>query len=585
MRARARLWILIGLTAIVSSAVLGFVAAQLLKSAVRETTVSRLQKEVDLLAATGARVTPPAAPSVAADTARRLGVRVTLIAADGTVVADSTLDDAELVARMDNHRSRPEIVGAERNGTGESRRVSSTTGVEYYYLAQRFSGGNGFARVALPSADLEAYEDRYLWWLVVAIIGALFAVGAVARILVGRFSRPLEQLTSHVERVADGDFELEIPTAGGRELGRLSSSVDRMRQVLSSKLVELREEKKLLASVTDGMAEGLLLVGADRRVLLVNSAFERIFRIRAQAKGHLIGETLRHPVVVDEIDETLQTGEDQREAVSGIPGSNRSFELHTTSVAIPGSMGKPGVLAMFFDITRLEALERVRRQFVADVTHELRTPLTSINASIETLLEGGIDDAAVARRFLAIAQRQSARMGDLVADLTDLSQIETGAVILDVRTFEFEPLAREVVTSVTTRHRDRQVDVAVDVSAGQTVHADRRRLEQVLVNLVDNAVKYSPDGSQVTVQARRVEGGTEVSVSDNGPGIPEDCHDKVFQRFFRLDKARTREAGGTGLGLAIVKHLMKLHHGTVRVDSELGKGSRFVLDFPESSLS
>jgi len=320
-------------------------------------------------------------------------------------------------------------------------------------------------------------------------------------------------------------------------------------------------------------------VGPGRRIRLANDTFRQIFMV-ADPTGRLLAEVVRHPRVMRELDAALTEGRDVRETVFEMPGSGRSFEIRVTPLT---GRDLPGALVLFLDVTRLEALERVRRDFVANVSHELRTPLTSIKAFVETLLEERLEHREQSLSFLEIVRKHADRMGELIDDLTDLSQIETGAVALDVHDVDARALAAEVVAALSPKHREAKVEVALELPDPFPVRADRRRLEQILVNLVDNAIKFNKPGGSVRIGGLYDEGRPVVWVEDTGAGIPADSLEMVFNRFYRVDKARSRDVGGTGLGLAIVKHLMRLHGGQVRLESEPGKGSRFTLEFPPSA--
>jgi two-component system phosphate regulon sensor histidine kinase PhoR len=261
--------------------------------------------------------------------------------------------------------------------------------------------------------------------------------------------------------------------------------------------------------------------------------------------------------------------------------SARSFQLRVSALRGPGDEGPVReVLALFLDITQMERLEAVRREFVANVSHELRTPLTSIKAFVETLTEDGLSDEANAQRFLGIIRKHADRMGELIADLTDLSLIETGAIALDIQSVDAAEIAEGVVERLEPLADNQGVEVVVEMESPFTIRADRRRLEQMLTNLVDNAVKFSEKGGRVWIRGRANGNGSTLSVKDEGAGIPRESLEKVFHRFHQESKDYSRERGGTGLGLAIVKHLMRLHEGRVRVESELGAGSEFFLEFP-----
>lgn len=578
MRIRSKLLIVLVLTTLVVCALLGVWGGHLLSRAVRESTILRLDRELAMVSAGLPAEADDTALSEYADVmGQRLGLRVTLIGEDGIVLADSGVSD---VKRMDDHRNRPEVVAAFRDGRGDSVRHSDTTGIEYYYRALRVRTGRvGWARIALPSSDLDQVSAQYLLQLLGAILGAIALIVCLAWLVVGRLARPVERMTRYAERVAAGELDVEVPEPGEDELSRLAGSINRMKGSLVARVEELRAERSLLLAMTEGLDHGLLLVDPDQRVLLANDAFRGIFRLDFDPTDHRLAEVLRNPIVLGQVEACLGGELESRATVPGPAGTNRSFDLQVTSVELPG--GRSGALILFFDTTRLEALEHVRQRFVADVSHELRTPVTSIKGAVETLLDAGsVDDGE--RRFLEIARRQADRMSELIADLTDLSRIETGAIDLERRVLDLSAMVRDVIEAVRSRHAQRTVTLDCRVSEGHLVFADSRRLEQVLINLVDNAVKYTPDGGTVTVTADRRGGHDVVTVEDTGCGIPAEDLEKVFNRFYRVDKARSRELGGTGLGLAIVKHLVKLHHGRIRVESAEGSGARFVLELPVS---
>ncbi len=575
---RQLLWVLIGVLLAGSlAAALGGV--WVLRLAVRDNFAGRLRAETATLAR-WITETPATDPQrFAENAAARLGARVTLIAADGRVVADSA-KDREGVRLMDNHLGRPEIQAAMRRGFGESLRLSASTNVEYFYSAHRIEGSGpvAYVRLALPAADISVVQARYAGWLSLVVIGTLLVMAAIAIFGVRAMSKPLERMSATAERIAAGDLALEAAERGPDEVRRLAGSLNRMKRTLLEQVAEAERERSLLSSVVSDMQEGLLLVGPDLRVRLCNRALREIFELPRDPAGALLAEVVRHPAVVRVIERALARGREIRESVTRFPGSGRSFDVHATPLS-----PELGVIVLFFDITRLERLEGVRREFVANVSHELRTPLTSIKAFVETLLGGGLEDRDNALRFLGIIAKHADRMQALIDDITDLSRIETGAVELELGSVDAAQLAREVVTQLRPQIERHGVTLENELPAPFPVWTDRRRLEQLLTNLIDNAVKFNRRGGRVTIGGTAQGRWTTLFVEDTGIGIPEGARDKIFNRFYRVDPARSREAGGTGLGLAIVKHLMWLHGGRVRVDSELGRGSRFTLEFPTAN--
>jgi two-component system phosphate regulon sensor histidine kinase PhoR len=425
-----------------------------------------------------------------------------------------------------------------------------------------------------------AASDASPWLAATALFLAAASAAFGASAIVGGLTGSLRTLAERVERARPGDRSLGIPDEREDEASRVASAVERMRSSLLDELGARDDERGLLLSVIGGMKEGLLLVGSDRRIRLANDAFRQIFSSPFDPAGHMLAEVVRNPTVIRELHAALAEGREVRELVLHASGSGRSFELHVTPLGGRTPDRGGGALVLFFDITRLEALEEVRREFVANVSHELRTPLTAIKAFVETMAEEGLEDRESSLGFLEIVRKHTDRMGELIDDLTDLSQIETGAVALDLEDVDVHAVANEIAQHLAHRHAASGVEVKVDVPSPFVLRSDRRRLEQILINLMDNAIKFNRRGGSVRVTGAVTEGRPTVVVADTGIGIPADSVEKVFHRFYRVDRARSRDVGGTGLGLAIVKHLMRLHGGQVTLESELGRGSRFVLEFP-----
>ncbi len=413
-------------------------------------------------------------------------------------------------------------------------------------------------------------------------------LGATALVLpsaVGWFAyrsleREVEILATEIDVTPSDGMRRTFVGSDDSVSGALASSVSRLVSELSAHVEEGRRGSRLLQSVVGAMKEGMVVLGPDRKIRVANDAFRQLFRTPFDPEGRLLAEVVRDPAVFRELEAALAPGGEIRDALIHLPVSGRSFELRVSPLPTDAADEPKGLLILFFDVTRLEALERVRREFVADVSHELRTPLTSIKAFVENLIDERPDDPEESLRYLEIVRKHADRMGALIDDLTDLSLIETGAISLDLNAVDASEAAREVAAQFAFRAQAAGVTISVDVPPGLTLTADRRRLDQVLVNLVDNAIKFNRRGGTVRIGGGITEGRPRITVADTGAGIPADALDQVFHRFFRVDKARSRELGGTGLGLAIVKHLMRLHDGQVSVASEPGTGSTFTLEFP-----
>jgi two-component system phosphate regulon sensor histidine kinase PhoR len=370
-----------------------------------------------------------------------------------------------------------------------------------------------------------------------------------------------------------------------QQQAHLLSERERANERLREALADAEHSGSLLRSIVASVDEGLVITGRDSRVLLVNDAARGLLGLAGRPAGRL-ADLSRDPQVHQAFAQVLATGDRAQARVEvwlkeGNTQERHILQLHAAPLRL-GADQVDGVVGAFIDITKLEKLERIRQEFLANVSHELRTPLSSIIAYVETLLNGGLDDNENCLRFLGTVQRNAERMRALVNDVAELSAIESGAVRLTLSRFSFRDLVAEVFNGLQPRGDRHRVRLHNPVPASCQVTADRRRLEQILTNLVDNAIKFNRPGGTVSVTAALTEDGTHhlIKVRDSGPGIPQEHLARVFERFYRVDQARSREAGGTGLGLAIVKHLARAHGGEAYVTSEVGAGSEFVVKLP-----
>jgi two-component system phosphate regulon sensor histidine kinase PhoR len=440
--------------------------------------------------------------------------------------------------------------------------------------------GFGVLRLTGVAAKEEFAEIETFAFALVLGATALILPSAVGWFAYRALDREVEALTVEVDATATDGTHRAFVVQGQSSAGELASALTRRVSELADRIENGRRESRLLKSVVGAMKEGMVVLGPDRKIRVANEAFRQLFRTPFDPVGRLLAEVVRDPAVFRELEASLPPGGEIRESLLHLPGPGRSFELRVSPLA-GGSPEEPaGALILFFDVTRLEALERVRREFVADVSHELRTPLTSIKAFVESLIEDRLVDREESLRFLEIVGKHADRMGALIDDLTDLSLIETGAVALDLAPLDAWEVAHDVLAQFAFRADAAGVETRLDLPSPFPLIADQRRLEQVLVNLVDNAIKFNTRGGFVRIAGGVIEGRPRITVEDTGVGIPPEALEQVFHRFFRADKARSRELGGTGLGLAIVKHLMRLHDGQVSVVSELGRGATFTLEFP-----
>ncbi len=348
----------------------------------------------------------------------------------------------------------------------------------------------------------------------------------------------------------------------------------------STKATEIFALGRLFEATLDEMREGLLVVDADMRVVASNQAALRVFnRAPGKLKNQRLTELTRNPAVYSAFLDALKGNEKSDVKVETRDAGRRVYDLRVVPLGSGQDKQTSGAIGVFFDITQLEKLERVRQEFLLNVSHELRTPLTAILAFVETLEGGALEDPENSRRFLSIIRKNAARMHTLIDDILELNAIEAGNVSVTAREVDLCPLAQDVVSSLMSKATSREISINNTVASGTLVLADPKRLEQMLTNLVDNAIKFNRAGGRVTIKCDNRER-TRILIQDTGEGIPAQHLERLFERFYRVDRARTREVGGTGLGLAIVKHLARAHGGEVRVTSELGQGSIFEIDLP-----
>lgn len=515
-------------------------------------------------------------PALTAAVAKAIRARVTVIAGDGVVMADSELSPDE-VAKLENHGHRPEVLQAKSSGMGSSMRYSATLRMNMMYVAAPFAGG-GFIRLALPLAELEQAKQQLQKSLGAALAVAVLASLALSYVLSNVNSRNLRLLAARASRIGRGEFSSRIPVRSTDELGKLAQVINEMTSRIEQQLERISSEKNRLDAILTGMGEGVMVTDQSGEVTLVNPAFCSMFGTSPEVQGRQILEITRHPDLYQACREVLAERRERRQELSF--GSGQAALVHWAPL-LEGEALR-GVVAVFHDVTALKKVERIRRDFVANVSHELRTPVTVIKGYAETLRSSAVaDDPQRREKFLEIIHNHAERISTLVRDLLILSELESGEVQMHPQEIQVEPAVKHALLLVEQRAEEKDVAMEfVGPDRTSSVMVDRSRLDQILINLLDNAVKYSGHGGKVTVEAV-VEGGlVKISVRDTGMGIPEKDLPRVFERFYRVDEARSRDRGGTGLGLSIVKHLVQLHGGSVSVESTPGVGSVFSFTLP-----
>jgi two-component system phosphate regulon sensor histidine kinase PhoR len=508
--------------------------------------------------------------------------RVTLMAPDGAVLADSEVVPAEL-ERLENHAARPEMREALAGRVGRDLRVSASIGTPLLYVAVPVHEGGrvvGVVRVALPVSVVKASYAGVNRVLLAGGLLALAVAFGIGVFVAGRVTRPVVEMQAIARQMSEGRFDVRAPVASTDELGALARALNVMVARLRGQIETLQGERAKATAILDGMVEGVIAVDGHEVVLLMNGRARAMFGVgpgRGEGKPFL--EVIRNADLHEIFRAGRQAGEPMRRELRVTTPTVRTLRVTAVPLALPGEPA--GLVMVVDDVSELRRLEQVRTEFVANVSHELRTPLTAIQGYLETLLGGALDEPEHARRFIEVAFRHTERLGRLLNDLTDLSNIELGRVSLRLAPTAVQPVADSVLQIVAAKARDGGVALSADVPDALTVQADHDRLAQILINLVDNAVKYTPAGGTVTVRARTTDGGrVALTVSDTGVGIPPADLPRLTERFYRVDKARSRELGGTGLGLAIVKHLVMAHGGELAIESEEGRGTTVRVTLP-----
>ena len=511
---------------------------------------------------------------------RRLRLRVTLVDPEGKVIGDSEVDPAE-VSRMENHRNRPEIVESLKSGFGTSLRFSDTLKTSMIYAAKPLTRSGvfyGWLRLADPLTDIDNTLANIRKILFSASVAALFLALAISLGVSRWLSRPIQQLIEAVDRIAQGDLEARVSTRHRDETSRLALAFNHMAERLQDQIKRTRSEGEQLAAILRGLAEGVMVLNQEGKITLINNALRGILEIPGPVEGKFFREVLRLPELSEGVEQVLKG----KEWVSlSFAYGQRFFEANIVGISATSAAG--GVVAVFHDTTKLEHLERVRRDFVANVSHELRTPLTAIKGYAETLLEGALSDPETARTFLEIIEKHANRLSALVADLLVLSTVESESAKVGPVPVNLRETAETGIKAVEARAREKSLRIDNLIPAGlPLVSADPKLLDEVFINLLDNGVKYTPERGQIFLSASLAGEMVQCQVSDSGIGIPLEDLTRIFERFYRVDKARSRQMGGTGLGLSIVKHIIETLGGKVWAESEYGKGSSFFFTLPVS---
>lgn len=509
-----------------------------------------------------------------------INARVTIIDTSGKVLGDSSLDNDT----MANHSNRPEIKMAYAGEIGRSVRYSASLGERMFYFASPVKSGNnviGVVRVAIPWSEIEQSKKNIRLIIGSAILVALILMLIVVSSFTANLIVPLQEMIEAAREMAEGKLDKVLDVASNDEIGDLSRGLNYMSKKLRDTISQITAERNKVKAILTSMSDGVIAIDRDGKIILINPAIERLFNIKYEKSvNKSVIEVVRNFDLDKLLHETLVSEQEgvTRELQIFVP-EPKTFRVSTTPLT--NETGVVGIVAVMRDITAFREVERMKADFVANVSHELRTPLTSIKGFVETLLDGAQDNTQTARHFLEIINDETNRMNRLINDLLNLSKIEAKQREIHKTAFNPEKTISNSVSILSPLAQEKKLDLKVKIKSPlPDIEADEDMIGQLLINLIDNAIKYTASGGKIDIITDVTNEWVKIAIVDTGMGIPRESIPRLFERFYRVDKARSREMGGTGLGLAIVKHILELHRGKIEVESILGKGSTFIVYLP-----
>ncbi len=568
----------------------GMIMAQMFKDSHIQALEENMAREINLLEATFAFVPVEGNPDAysyyeeqAAKLKELTDSRVTFITLEGTVLGDSGVDPE----RMDNHAHRQEVESAKDGAIGSSIRYSDTIGENMLYVAGRVSsdqGFDGYIRLSMSLATVEQGLAKGWIWMSGGLLVLFLLAGLVSYRVAAGLTRPLEQITRVAHRISKFDYDARVKLNRNDEIGQLGQVINGMADSLQQQLKRIRDNEDLMQSVLANMTGGILMLDDSGKIALINREAERILHMRGR---QLLGKPYQEIKRNYEFTKFMEEGIEHKEAAQeerAVYDPEEKILLFDSVPMFEDNGNYRGMLFLLQDVTEIRKLERMRSEFVANVSHELKTPIAAVKGFAETLLAGGVKDEETARSFLQIIYDEGDRLNRLIGDILDLSKIESKRTPLEYAPVQLKELFDSVYEVLLPAAKKKLITMSHDVPEHLFIEGDEDRLRQIFMNLLSNAISYSLEGGKIRVQAEIISDGDEEKVrfivSDTGIGIPKKDLPRIFERFYRVDKARSRGSGGTGLGLSIVKHLVELHHGMIRVESKVGEGTTFVLELP-----
>ncbi|EZH66752.1 hypothetical protein DH09_02075 [Bacillaceae bacterium JMAK1] len=576
---RTRLMFALSLIILVVLSALGLLVGSLVNDINMEQTIERIQNETSLMVSQINELSDPSSIEQYVDqVSDELNLRITVIDETGSVLAESNIE--QVSEQDDNYLSREEIVHAE-DSTHSAVRVSDTLNEEMLYYALPLSGElEGYVRTSLNIDHLREASMQLWLFLGLSFTAAMIIIMILVYRVSQQLTRPIYELTEMSRQLARGNYKARAYDDTSDELGQLARSVNVLAYNLDKMTRRYKRQQDRLEALIDHMGSGLVFINGHGQINLTNKMGMAIYK---DAKDHegLYYEKIAEPTLVAFIQDVFMSEEHQRSQISFSQRSPQQYyEVYGTPII--NSHGElQGVVIVLHDITNLKRLEQARKDFVANVSHELKTPVTSVKGFAETLLDGSHEEEAIRLQFLHIIEKESSRLQELIEDLLELSRIEHHSFQLNVMPLELSEVTKEVVHLLEEKANDKEITIHVSSKGSTMMDGDIARIKQVLINLITNAIVYTQQGGKVCVETIEKEEEVAIVVQDNGIGIDEESLPRIFERFYRVDRARSRNSGGTGLGLAIVKHLVEAQHGRIDVDSTVGKGTAFTITLPK----
>ena len=558
------------LLVVVATVIIDFSIRRTWENSLRHEIQISLTEKAKLFADQVQDVSNPDLSNLVSKAATSADARVTVIETSGKVLADSEANPQT----MENHATRPEFKQALQNQTGSDSRQSHTLGIEFLYVAVPVK--NGAVRLAYPLSAIRTAVAEGRSRLLQASALALLLSIVLAAVAAQSISRRLKRIMVFAERIAEGDLSARIADSSFDEIAQVAIALDKTAHYLQDTFTALEHSRKELETLLNSMQEAVIAVSPEQRIRWVNGSMRRLLPVGLEIGKPLL-HVVRDPVLLQALHESMRQGIVLTiRASTLVPGQT----LQATTAPLPDG----GAVAVLHDLTEIERVEKTRRDFIANVSHELRTPLTSIQGYTETLLDSTAGANGNSHEFLEIIKKNAARMSRLTEDLLTLARVESGERKLELQPVPAEALLQDALRNFRKVAMEHGVDLAIEHSLAREVLVDADAIHQVFSNLIDNALKYAQAGKRILLGARANGNSVEFYVRDFGPGIATEHQPRIFERFYRVDKARSRDSGGTGLGLAIVKHIVLNHGGSVRVESALHHGATFFFAIPATPM-